>query len=296
MNESLEELTSHRHSIAGLIPFLDAVRSIAEIAWRRAEQRAAPLAAYYRQLESVLEQALANVGDDQRAKLLYWPGRTGGKPITGILLITSERGLCGSFNERLVARGLECATELRARGDQGRILCLGAQGRRRLEAAGETLLYSSPLPSLSIPTYPEIERIALDLLDLAEGGAFTRLLVVHHAPTQRFQYESSVQTLLPPDLKTVRRQSRRSLVKPGNDGPALLTQVLTEYFLLGLYRVILDSALSEQLARVFTMRLATDNARNLLDQLNQDYNLASRYAITNALLETLTGYEATIDR
>lgn len=44
------------------------------------------------------------------------------------------------------------------------------------------------------------------------------------------------------------------------------------------------------------MRLATDNARNLLDQLTQEYNLTSRYAVTKTLLETLTGYEATIDQ
>jgi F-type H+-transporting ATPase subunit gamma len=166
-----------------------------------------------------------------------------------------------------------------------------------LEAAGHQLLYAKPLPSLAVPTYVDIEEIALDLLDLCEQRAFGRLLVVHNAPVRRFQYGATVRRLLPPDLAMPERPLRaRIVVKPADDMPALLTHLLTEHCLLGLYEAVIASAISEQLARMYTMRLATENARKLLDKLTFDYNLTRSYAVTNSLLEIVAGYTATTEQ
>jgi len=296
VNESIEEIASRRDAIGGLVPFLDAIRSIAEIAWRRAEQRAEPLGLYRRQLDAILDQTLRSVGAEERAGLLSWPGQPTAAPTTGLLLVTAERGLCGSFVERLITFGLDQSRALQARGEAVRLLCLGRRGERRLAAEGYPLIYRGSLPSLAIPTYLEVEHLALDLLDLAERGAFTRLVIVRNAPARRFQYEPGVQTLLPLDVTVPKPGISRSLVKPVADAPALLSQVLTEHFLLDLYGAILESALSEQLARVFAMRLAADNAHRLVDELTDAYNLAARYAATSALLETIAGYETTLNQ
>jgi F-type H+-transporting ATPase subunit gamma len=76
----------------------------------------------------------------------------------------------------------------------------------------------------------------------------------------------------------------------------LIPHLLTEHLLLGLYQAVMKSAISEQLARVYTMRLATENARKLLDRLTVEYNLAATQAVTNALPEIVAGYEATVER
>jgi F-type H+-transporting ATPase subunit gamma len=222
-------------------------------------------------------------------------GDTEGRPIA-LLFVTAERGLCGPFNERLVTHGLQHARTLSAQGHTVRFLCLGSRGRRSLEAAQQTLLYAKPLPSLSVPTYVDIEEIALDLLDLLERKAFGRLLVVHNTPVRRFQYQATIRTLLPPALPVPQRPHERVVVKPERDLPTLLTHLLTEHLLVGLYQAVIESAMSEQLARVYTMRLATENARKLLDQLTLDYNLARSHAVTNSLLEIVAGYEATAEK
>ena len=83
-------------------------------------------------------------------------------------------------------------------------------------------------------------------------------------------------------------------VKPATDVPALVTHLLTEHLLIGLYRAVIESVISEQLARIYTMRLAVEHAEKLLETLTLDYNLARRHAETNSLLEIVTGYEATL--
>ncbi len=294
MNESLEELQTHRDAIAGLVPFLDSIRSIAEIAWRRAEGRAAPLRAYRRQIDAVLESALAGLPPDKRASMLGWPSQRTGPATTAVLFVTSERGLCGPFTERLIERGLDRVRNREAAGERVDLLVLGRQGERRLAAGGRTVTYAHNLPSLSVASYRQVEAIALDLLELAEQRGLRQITAFWNTPIGRFESELAGAVILPPEIPAPKQDSRRSLVKPQADVRPLLTQVLTERFLLGLYEVVLDSALSEQLARVYAMRLAADNAKKLLDQLTNDYNVAARYAVTSSLLETLTGYETTM--
>jgi F-type H+-transporting ATPase subunit gamma len=210
--------------------------------------------------------------------------------------VSSERGLCGAFNERLVTHGRQHARNLAAQGQTVKFLCLGSRGRRLLETAGQTILYSRPMPSLSVPTYGDIEEVALDLLDLAEQGAFGRLSVVHNAPVRRFQFGVSIQVLLPPDVTVLKGSQERAVVKPPGDTPALITHLLTESLLIGLYQAVTASVISEQLARIYTMRLAVDNAQKLLDRLTLEHNLALSHAATSALLEIIAGYEATAKR
>ncbi len=291
--EDLEALAAHCRTIERLISLLDAIRSVAEIAWRRAEQGFDPLRQYSDRLQKLFKETLIGLDPEQRQALLN--AEADERP-SALLFVTAERGLCGPFNDRLVAQGLQHARKLSAQGHTVQLLCLGSRGRRLLEAAGHQLLYAKPLPSLAVPTYVDIEEIALDLLDLCEQRAFGRLLVAHNAPVRRFQYGATVRPLLPPDLAVPERPRARIVVKPAYDVPALLTHLLTEYLLLGLYQAVIESAMSEQLARVYTMRLATENARKLLDKLTLDYNLARSYAVTNSLLEIVAGYEATTER
>lgn len=290
--EDIEGLSARRRTIEHLIGLLDAVRSVAEIAWRRAEQRFQPLALYHTHLQTVLTHVLTALGPEERSAILH--GAADGQP-TGMLFVTSERGLCGPFNERLVAYGLQQVRALTAQGQDVQLLCLGNRGRRLLQAAKHPLLYTKALPSLAIPSYVEIESIALDLLALVERRTIGRLLVVHNAPVRRFQYDAMCRTLFPPAIEAPQQTRERVVIKPASDLPTLTTHLLTEQLLVELYQVVIESALSEQLARVYTMRLATENARKLVDKLTLDYNLARSHAVTQSLLEIVAGYDATTE-
>lgn len=284
-------LDAHRQTIHRLIPLLSAIGSVAEIAWRRAEQGFPSLQRYIEHTQVILETVVAGLDRETRAAITAgWSD----DPVA-LLLVTSERGLCGPFNSRVVSGALRIAREFSEQGKGVNFICLGSLGLRLIEAQGGTSLYNQPLPSFSVPTYVNVEEIALDLLDLLEQRAFGRLLVVHNAPVQRFQYGLTTKVLLPPDLTLPQNRPRRVEVKPADDAPALATHLLTEYLLVGLYQAVMESVISEQLARIYTMRLAVEHAENLYDQLTLDYNLARRHAETTSLLEIITGYEATLD-
>jgi F-type H+-transporting ATPase subunit gamma len=287
--ENLEALEAHRRGVARLVPILDAVRSIAELAWRHAERGFQPLDEYVGRLREAFERVASTLTPEERAMLVprdHLP--------VGLLFVSSERGLCGAFNERLVQHGLAHARALTDQGQSVRYLCLGSRSRRLLQRAGVTLLYARALGSLSVPAYVDVQEVALDLLDLTDRKAFGRLVVIHNAPTRRFQYAPSVRPLLPPALPAVTGPPASHVVIPAGDRPVLLTHLMTEQVLVDLFRSIMESVISEQLSRIYTMRLAADNARRLVDDLTAQANLARRNATTNSLLELVAGYEATI--
>jgi F-type H+-transporting ATPase subunit gamma len=287
--ENPETLEAHRRGVSHLVPILDAVRSIAELAWRHAERGFHPLDAYAHRLRASFDRVISTLTREQRAALT----QRDNLPV-GLLFVSSERGLCGPFNERVVEYGLAQARALTEKGAAVRYLCFGNRSRRLLEAAGVTLLYTRALASLSLPAYVDIQEAALDLLGLTDARAFGRLVVVHNAPARRFQYAPTIRQLLPPVIPVVSGPPAPATVIPAGDTPILLTHLMTELVLVGLFRSVMESVISEQLARIYTMRLAADNGRRLVDELTTQCNLARRNAITNSLLEIVAGYEATV--
>jgi F-type H+-transporting ATPase subunit gamma len=250
---------------------------------------------YAEQVSSIFQQVVASMSSEARSAFLA--GISGNGP-AALLVITAERGLCGTFSSRLVTRALEFTEERSHAGQEIALLCCGSRGKRLLEARGQTLLYSSSLASLTLPTYEAVEAMTLDILDLAGRHDFAQIVVMHNAPVRRFQYEVNVQRLLPPELAATPRQ--RSVppleIKPADDAPGLATHLLTELTLTALYRAVVESALSEQLARIATMRVAVDNAQKLVEALRAEYHSARQRETTDRLLELVNGYRAVIKR
>jgi F-type H+-transporting ATPase subunit gamma len=284
-----EAIRAHQHAVQQVIPLLEAIRSVAEIAFRHAEERLPPLARYASRLDAELSELTPRAGERFKAM----EGLSGHSLL---VVVSSERGLCGAFNQRLVDRVLAELKGRRLAGQDTVLVCLGRQGKRLLDAAREPLAYWAPMPSFALLAYVDIERAAIAILDLMEHRRCARLVIMHAAPRHRFQYEIVIRQLLPlgqiPSVSVAGAAVARE-VKPLSDFDDLLTRLVTEHVLIDLYQAVIESAISEELARVAAMRLAKDNAERLLDQLTGDANRARQISETNALLEIISGFRAT---
>ena len=206
------------------------------MAWRRTEQSLEPLVRYRRQLDAAVDQLLATREVARRWEALARSAH--GRP-TSLLLISSERGLCGPFNSRLVSFALDQAKSLTANGTQVQLLCLGRQGKRLLEEAGRPLLYTRSLPSLSAPGYADVEAVTLDLLGFIEEGTSGDVLAIHHVPFQRFQYRPQVTPLFPIPFRATEQRGSRLVVRPADDLEPFMVHLLTEQLLVNLYATVL---------------------------------------------------------
>ena len=293
MTTDLAELGVHRRVIEQTVPLLDAIRSVAEMAFRRAQSRLASVQAYGDEVTLMLSQLVGAL--DRREREASLGGLIGSGP-TALLVICGERGLCGPFNSRLVKQAVQLVADQGREDSRGvELLCWGSRGSRLLQAAGQSPLHTATLGSFALPTYLDVERLALELLDLVDGRHWSRVVVLHNVPLHGFQYQTVVSQLLPPDLSPVGAAKAPVEIKPSGDLPELATHLLTEYVLMSLYRAVVESATSEQLARIAAMKLARDNALRLLGQLTLEYQMAWQASVTASLLEVLTGYEVTTE-
>jgi len=288
VSEDLEQLDRHRRAVGNLVPLLDAIAGIGEIAYRRASERLVPAHNY------------ANAVRDQMARIerlpalpeTPWPGNPHGR--TALLVVTSERGLCGRFNHHLVEQAIAEQQRLSAGEGQVDVLVLGRRGAILLEESGVAPVFRAAMPSVSRPTYLDAERIAVDLLDLVEQHGYRRLDVLSARPAGRLAYKPAIQCLLPPEPSPAGEGStgREPGLKPAGDLPHLIARLVTERLLAELYVVLIQSVISEQLARVFAMRLAVSNARRLVSRLDVEYNAARQQQITRELSEVVGAFQA----
>jgi F-type H+-transporting ATPase subunit gamma len=284
--EDIEGLAAHRRAIEATIPLLDAMRSIAEMVFRLAQRAITPLDAYAEEVTAMLN-ALASTLEPAVQERIF-AGMTGSGP-PAVVVVGSERGLCGAFNESLLkhAQPLLAADTL--------LICWGSRLARTAHSAGYRVDASLSLPSLRTASYAEAERMTLALLDLVDARNVSGVRIVYDAPIHGFQHSVTTEQILPPaPLVQLAHAWPTTEVKPIEDTSTLLIQLITEHVLTKVYRVVIQSALSEQLARIAAMRLASDNAHKLLDELMTQYNLARQHAITQSLLEIVTGYETAL--
>ena len=292
-SENLAALERRRDSIASVVPFLDAVRSIAEIGYRRADRALEPLERFKEKLDSSLNAVAATMVD--RGSWHALSALAAHRPL-GLLVVGTQRGLCGPFNQRLIAEALRLAETRRTEGRTVQLLVLGARCQRLMEARDVEMLYTRATGSLAEPDYETIEEITLDLIGLLQNADVGEIVAVHNVPFQRFQYRPQATSLFPMHLPEPSVPRSVPVEAPALDPDALFTHIATEQMLIDLYEIALKSAASEQLARVNAMRLASENAGRMVDRLSQEITRARNERITASLLEVVSGFNSIQDQ
>ncbi len=283
MPADLQTMAERLRSVESTIPLLEAIRSVAEIAHRRAARAAPSVQAYAERVATLLSEAAGALGGGAVLEHVASGGPA------ALLVVSSDRGLCGGFNAAAVSRALD-AIRAGAPAAGAELVCWGMKAERLSTSAGVSVLYTASLPSVALPAYETVEAMTLDLLGLLERHGFSRLYVVHNAPAGRFRYAPGLSQLIPPAVASSTQAIHPPRIRPDFDAPALIQHLLAEHAIAGLYQAVLESLVSEQLARMSAMRLAADNARRLADRLRFDYNLARQREETNSLLELINGY------
>lgn len=283
------QIENQLDSVSGLEPLMRAIRSVAEVAYRRADERTGALDIYEAHIERMLRGATRKLSNSERERLL---GDGAGQRI-GVLLVGSERGLCGPFNEQALDTFQRTLGRIEDDGRHPMPLVLGSKASRVLSQRGFEPAFSRSLPSFNVPPYVRVEELALDLLDLLAGDHLDGLCVVHHRPAQGFEYETIEKDLWPIKPGTADEDVRPIPVHASEDLEAFVRHLVTEHFLVDLYDAVLHSSVSEQLARIRTMRLAVDTVQDREGDLRRELQLVRRHAETQALLQVIRGFETT---
>ena len=213
-----------------------------------------------------------------------------------ILPLTGDRGLAGAFNAQILRRALALERRLRADGTEVTWLVSGKKGRstlrfRRYELSGVWTGFSDR------PAYADAQAIAHRLTELYTAEEVDQVVVVYN------QFESPLvqrvveQELLPIPEQVLEASDDRADALLGDfiyepEPEEILARLLPAYLETQLFRALLESAASEQGARMTAMRNASKNAAELIDSLTLAMNRARQAEITQEILEVVAGADA----
>ena len=287
---SLKDLKIRINSVKSTQKITSAMKMVAAAKLRRAQEAAEAARPYAERMERMLGSLAASMaGREGAPALLAGNGRDG---VQLIVVMTSDRGLCGGFNSSIVRAARRKTRELRDQGKQVKLFCVGRKGRDQLRRDLGDLIIGH-LEEVGRPklAFPAADQIGVKLVQLFEQGEFDVCHLVYNkfksAMTQIVTFQQLIPFAVPEGLT------------PGDlsyeyepDESEILEALLPRNLGVQIFRSLLENAASEQGARMTAMDSATRNAGEMINKLTIFYNRTRQAYITKELIEIISGAEA----
>jgi F-type H+-transporting ATPase subunit gamma len=271
---------------------------IATARFKKAMDRATAATAYTRHMTNIVA-GLAQAGLEVSHPLLE--GREETKS-AALLVITSNRGLCGGYNSSVLRRFMERYADLK---EQVSDLQLDVSGKRGISAMKyrKIEVRQAFTQFEDRPRFEEVDEIATGYLDAYLVGELDRLDVAYTKFVSSSKQTAVVETLLPlGSLAEVGGEDKKEKKEDGAaaevqyeflpSAESILKEIVPTSFKVRLFKCFLDAAVSEQIARMIAMKMATDNASDIIKRLSMMYNRARQARITREIMEVIGGSEA----
>ncbi|QGY44417.1 ATP synthase F1 subunit gamma [Maribellus comscasis] len=247
-----------------------------------------PYAEKLHQILTSLSASLENVEDS-----VYTQGRNPEKVL--VILVSSNRGLCGGFNTNIAKKAIELVKTKYSRQLQlGKVefICLGKQGERQLKHRGMKVS-GNKNEIFDELTFDNVNEIASEIMKAFADGSYDRIeLVYNQFRNAAVQVQTSEQ-FLPVEIEEDDEAQNTNfdfIYEPSKE--YIIRELIPRSLKIQFYKALLDSNAAEHGARMTAMHQATDNATALLGDLTLQYNKARQATITNEILEIVSGAEA----
>lgn len=300
---NIRTLDKRRKSIRNIRKITRTMELIATARFKKAMDRAASASDYTRRITQMVSD-LANSGAEISHPLLT----PRSEPKTACLLVlTSNRGLCGGYNGSVVRAAVQRRAALLSEVGQLQSWVSGKRGIAALKFRGtpadETFTQFEDQPA-----FADVAPIADRLIQAYTSGELDRLEVAYTRFISVSKQEAVVETLLPiaglaSETTAAGEKAGTALDPAAGAGrvddyeflpspESILETIVPASFRVRLFKCFLDAAVSEQIARMVAMKSATENAGEMIQSLSRTYNRARQAKITQEIMEIIGGVEA----
>lgn len=278
---STKDIRSRIKSIKSTRQITKAMELVAAAKMRRAQLQVLATRTYAR-LAFELIQNLSPKTDPGLHKLLCRPLDSRS---TAILLLTSNRGLIGGFNNNLINTALNYARSEK----QVEFITLGRKGRDAVRKRGLIIVAEFPKKDTSLSVL-DIQSVARLLIEDFISGKYDKVTLVYMDFISTLKQKPGIHELLPLVAKSLEidqaSPSTEYLFEPTPD--QVLEVLLPRLLVMQIYQAVLETNASEHSARMVAMKNASDAASDLVDELTLEYNQLRQAAITKEISEIVT--------
>ncbi|MBI1494239.1 MULTISPECIES: F0F1 ATP synthase subunit gamma [Rhodobacterales] len=287
---NLKDLKNRIGSVKNTRKITKAMQMVAAAKLRRAQEAAEAGRPYADRMNAVLGGLAASVGGSDTAPKLL--SGTGADQVHLLVVMTSERGLCGGFNSTIVKLVRAKASELLAAGKTVKMLTVGKKGREQLKRDfGELMIDHVDLSEVKNLGYANAHDIARDVLHRFDAGEFDVATIFYNRFQSVISQIPTAQQIIPASFEDVSGEEA-TLYDYEPEEEAILADLLPRGVATQIFAALLENGASEQGARMSAMDNATRNAGDMIDKLTIQYNRSRQAVITNELIEIISGAEA----
>jgi F-type H+-transporting ATPase subunit gamma len=288
-------LDRRRKSIRSIRKITRTMELISRARFKKAMDRAIAASAYTKRMTKLVGD-LARSGLEVTHPLLL-PREATHRAV--LLVLTANRGLCGGYNGGVLRLAIARSKELAATFDDLQLEISGKRGISALKFRG-IKIDERYTHFEDKPTFNEVNLLAERYLDDFIAGRIDRLDVAYTKFINSSRQQAVVETLLPlSGLEGIDEENtggRQHTVETPYEflpsAASILDEVVPTSFKVKLFKCFLDAGVSEQIARMVSMKAATENADEMIGMLSTAYNRARQGQITGELLEIIGGAEA----
>jgi F-type H+-transporting ATPase subunit gamma len=288
---SLKDLKNRIESVKSTRKITKAMQMVAAAKLRRAQEAAEQSRPYTERFNAVMSGLAASVGgSDSAPKLL---SGTGSDHVHLLVLMTSERGLCGGFNTNITKLVRARAKELIAAGKEVKILTVGKKGRDQIKRdLGKHIIGHVDLSDIKRVGYADAQGIAKDILGRFDASEFDVATIFFARFVNVVTQVPTAQQIIPAKFDEAETDGASALFDYEPSEEAILADLLPRGVATQIFAALLENGASEQGARMSAMDNATRNAGEMIDKLTIEFNRSRQAGITNELIEIISGAEA----
>jgi F-type H+-transporting ATPase subunit gamma len=285
---SLKDLKNRIGSVKNTRKITKAMQMVAAAKLRRAQESAEAARPYAERMNSVMAGLAGSVGQSDSAPRLL--AGTGSDRVHLLVVMTSERGLCGGFNSSIARMARAHAQKLMADGKTVKILTVGKKGREQLKRdLSELFVGHVDMGDVKRVGYVNAQAIARDVLTRFEGGQFDVATLFFNRFQSVISQIPTAQQVIPAKFEGTASTALYDY-EPSEEG--ILADLLPRGLATQVFTALLENGASEQGARMSAMDNATRNAGDMINRLTIQYNRSRQAAITKELIEIISGAEA----
>ena len=212
-----------------------------------------------------------------------------------MIVVSSDRGLCGGLNTNLTKKTKLLVKDLESQNKNVTIVCIGKKGYDALSLYYENNFnYNFKFINITDIDYTSLQRLGNDIIKNFSKGNFNECYVLYNFFKSVISQEVKIERILPYKKSNyeIKENENDIYFEFEPDIEQVLSKILPKNFVVQVYKTILESRASEQGARMTAMDNATRNAGEMIDNLSLKYNRQRQAMITKELIEIISGAEA----
>ncbi|HEM3246739.1 TPA: F0F1 ATP synthase subunit gamma [Streptococcus suis] len=290
MAGSLNEIKSKIASTKKTSQITGAMQMVSASKLAKSEQLAQSFQIYASKVRQIITDLLRGelmASDTSNPMLIRRPVQK-----SGYIVITSDSGLKGSYNSSILKAVMGMIEQDHDSKDEYEIIAIGSMGADFFRARGINPVFE--LRGLADnPSFEEVQKIISKSVEMYKNELFDELYVCYNHHVNSLTSQVRVQQMLPvEDLDHNEADGYTATFELEPNREVILEQLLTQYAESTIYGAILDAKTAENAAGMTAMQTATDNAKNVINDLTIQYNRARQAAITQEITEIVAGASA----